>query len=113
VSRKGAIDCAFRGTITPRGANAGDFAGWATVFYRIDSYDSIFAATCFNNTLERFLERGFVAGLNHDWDRPIGAPWKLAWIRRAASLSAPSWCRRRTRRKPGRCSPKRSRPAGR
>lgn len=52
----------------------GGFAGWASVFHRIDSHGTIFAPTAFDRTLADFLAKGFVAGLNHDWDNPIGAP---------------------------------------
>jgi phage head maturation protease len=54
--------------------DAGSFSGWASVFNRIDSYDSLFSPTCFNGTLADFLAKGFIAGLNHNWDCPIGAP---------------------------------------
>lgn len=50
------------------------FAGWGSAFNTIDSYGSIMGTTAFDRTLEYFLQKGFVGGLNHDWNCPIGAP---------------------------------------
>lgn len=53
------------------------FEGHCAVFNSIDCYGSIMAPGAFARTLPAFLERGFIGGLNHDWDHPIGRP-KLA-----------------------------------
>lgn len=51
-----------------------EFDGYGSAFHTIDSYGTMFAADAFNDSLESFRESGFVGGLNHDWDNPIGKP---------------------------------------
>ncbi|MFO0887527.1 MAG: HK97 family phage prohead protease [Isosphaeraceae bacterium] len=63
---------AFRAEdVAPDGSS---FAGWGSAFFTIDSYGSIIAPNAFDRTLQYFLDKGFVGGLNHDWNCPIGAP---------------------------------------
>lgn len=50
------------------------FEGHCAVFHNIDSYGSIMGRGAFSKRLPSFLATGFVAGLNHDWDNPIGTP---------------------------------------
>jgi HK97 family phage prohead protease len=50
------------------------FEGHCAVFNSIDCYGTIMARGAFSRRLPTFMERGFVAGLNHDWDEPIGSP---------------------------------------
>ena len=57
--------------IAPDGST---FSGWASAFNTIDRRGTIMGVTAFDRTLDDFLARGFVAGLNHDWSCPIGAP---------------------------------------
>jgi HK97 family phage prohead protease len=51
-----------------------EFSGWASCWHTIDSYGSIIAPGAFDETLEFFLDKGFIGGLNHDWNQPIGKP---------------------------------------
>lgn len=58
-------------------ASEGDgsqFAGHANAFYNIDSAQEIVTPGAFADTLEQFLAVGFIGGLNHNWDEPIGRP---------------------------------------
>lgn len=48
--------------------------GIANAFYTIDSYGTMFVPGSFTQDLPFFLSDGFIAGLNHDWDNPIGVP---------------------------------------
>lgn len=50
------------------------FQGLVSVFHNIDSYGEIVDDTAFNADLQDFLENGFIGGLNHNWDNPIGKP---------------------------------------
>lgn len=50
------------------------FEGHCAVFNAIDCYGTIMQRGSFSRRLATFLERGFVAGLNHNWDQPIGSP---------------------------------------
>ena len=51
-----------------------EFTGIGSAFHKIDDYGSIIAPGFFNETLEFFLAKGFIGGLNHDWSAPIGKP---------------------------------------
>lgn len=56
---------------------AGDgstFEGLSSVFYNLDSYNDIVDDSSFTTDLPQFLSDGFIGGLNHDWDNPIGTP---------------------------------------
>jgi uncharacterized protein len=58
-------------------AAAGDgstFEGLVSVFHNIDSYGEIVDDGAFTQDLPQFMEDGFIGGLNHDWDNPIGTP---------------------------------------
>ena len=52
------------------------FHGYATAYYRVDdsSYRDVIAPGAFDGSLKMFLEEGFIGGLNHDWEEPIGRP---------------------------------------
>lgn len=56
--------------------DGGEFEGLASVFYCIDDswWNDIVAPGAFKEDLPEFLDVGFVSGLNHDWDCPIGKP---------------------------------------
>jgi HK97 family phage prohead protease len=57
------------------GASDGsEFEGKCSVFFNIDSYGEIVDNKAFDEDLPEFLENGFIGGINHDWDRPIGRP---------------------------------------
>lgn len=51
-----------------------EFEGYANIFYYIDSAREIVAKGAFTDNLPLFLKEGFIAGLNHDWNNPIGSP---------------------------------------
>lgn len=48
--------------------------GLASVFYNCDSYREIVDDGAFDEDLPAFLADGFVGGINHNWDCPIGTP---------------------------------------
>ena len=48
--------------------------GIANAFHLIDSYGEIVAPGAFTDTIAQFLTEGFVGGINHNWDNPIGKP---------------------------------------
>lgn len=50
------------------------FEGWAACFNNVDGYGDIIAPGAFNDGLKSFLNDGFIGGMNHDWDQPIGRP---------------------------------------
>ena len=50
------------------------FEGHCAVFDSIDEYGTIMARGCFDRDLGEFRANGFVGGLNHNWDAPIGKP---------------------------------------
>jgi HK97 family phage prohead protease len=53
---------------------AGSFEGIGACFNNIDSANDIIPPGAFSEYLPKFLADGFVGGLNHDWDQPIGHP---------------------------------------
>lgn len=55
------------------GANH-EFEGYVSVFNNIDSTNDIVDKNSFNTDLPDFLANGFIGGLNHNWDEPIGVP---------------------------------------
>jgi HK97 family phage prohead protease len=50
------------------------FEGYAAATNNVDSYGEILAPGCFAQDLPKFLADGFIGGLNHNWDQPIGRP---------------------------------------
>lgn len=50
------------------------FEGKASPFWNIDSYGEIVDDKAFDIDLPEFMEDGFIGGLNHDWDSPVGRP---------------------------------------
>lgn len=56
------------------GEAGASFEGIVSAFYNIDSYGEIVDDTAFDMDLPSFLSGGFIGGLNHDWDNPIGTP---------------------------------------
>jgi HK97 family phage prohead protease len=50
------------------------FAGYANCFNNIDAAQEIVAPGAFKDTLTEFMASGFIGGLNHNWDSPIGKP---------------------------------------
>jgi len=55
-------------------ADGGTFEGYANAFHNIDSAQEIVVPGAFTDTLPQFLEDGFIGGINHQWDMPIGKP---------------------------------------
>lgn len=58
--------------------DGGTFSGHGAVFHNIDNHGDIIAPGAFHKHLPFFLSRGFIGGLNHDWDKPIGTPTEAA-----------------------------------
>lgn len=54
--------------------DGGYFEGFANVFHNIDNYGTIFVPGAFQEAIPNFLSEGFIGGINHDWDNPIGRP---------------------------------------
>ncbi len=52
--------------------DGGSFEGLGAVFHNVDSTGDIIAPGAFKVGLPTFLADGFVGGLNHDWNQPIG-----------------------------------------
>src|SRR5688500_18891828 len=54
----------------------GEFEGLAAAFCNVDesAWPDILAPGCFAHDLPDFLAEGFVSGVNHDWNCPIGRP---------------------------------------
>jgi HK97 family phage prohead protease len=50
------------------------FEGLGAVFHNIDGVGDIIAPGAFADELPQFLQSGFIGGLNHNWDVPIGHP---------------------------------------
>ena len=63
------FDCAFKAA-----GDGSEFEGYANVFHNIDSTQEIVAPGAFKDALPQFLKDGFIGGLNHDWQSPIGKP---------------------------------------
>lgn len=51
-----------------------EFAGFCNAFCNIDAAQEIVAPGAFKDTIPQFMEVGFIGGLNHDWNSPIGSP---------------------------------------
>ncbi len=55
----------------------GAFAGYANAFHLLDVVGDILVPGAFSEGLVEFLESGFVGGINHNWDHPIGRPTEV------------------------------------
>lgn len=51
-----------------------EFDGFANAFHNLDSAQEIVAPGAFVDTIPQFLANGFIGGVNHDWNNPIGSP---------------------------------------
>ncbi len=71
-----------------------EIQGYASAFNNLDDVGDIVAPGAFADSLGEFIASGFLGGLNHDWDNPIGRPLeahedgKGLWIRGAISDTA-------------------------
>jgi HK97 family phage prohead protease len=69
----------------------GEFEGYASRCHNLDDVGDIVAERAFQDSLAEFVAQGFIGGMNHDWDHPIGRPVaakedsKGLWIRAALS----------------------------
>lgn len=54
--------------------NGGGFEGYCNAFHTIDDYGEIVVPGSFMEAIPKFLDDGFVGGINHAWDCPIGKP---------------------------------------
>ena len=64
-------DLAFEVKVAGEG-DARRLVGHGACFLNVDSVGDIIAPGAFKADMESFLADGFVGGLNHDWDQPIG-----------------------------------------
>lgn len=57
-------------------SQTGEFEGYATVFHTVDDswMRDIIAPGAFTESLPEFLKSGFVGGIGHDWNAPLGKP---------------------------------------
>jgi uncharacterized protein len=68
------IDTLFEFKIDNAPSGSGEFSGYANAYNNVDSYGDIVAFGAFTDGLASFLQDGFIGGINHDWDHPIGKP---------------------------------------
>lgn len=61
--------------------------GLGAAFHNIDTYGEIISPGAFIQDLPRFLSEGFIGGLNHDWDNPIGKPTAAAETTQGLAVS--------------------------
>jgi len=50
------------------------FEGMCAVYHAIDDYGTIMGKGCFDRDIDYFRKNGFIGGLNHNWNDPIGTP---------------------------------------
>jgi uncharacterized protein len=50
--------------------------GYGNAFHVLDKAQEIVAPGAFDETLPQFLKDGFIGGLNHNWEQPVGKPTK-------------------------------------
>jgi HK97 family phage prohead protease len=55
-------------------ADGSTFEGLVSVFNNVDAYGEIVDPKAFEADLPDFMANGFIGGLNHDWNNPIGKP---------------------------------------
>lgn len=65
-----------------------EFEGIANGFHTIDCYGCIMARGAFKQDLPLFLQDGFIGGINHDWNKPIGKPLAAAEVAEGLSTRA-------------------------
>lgn len=56
------------------GDGPGGISGLGAVWNNIDSTGDIIAPEAFKDNIKLFIDSGFVGGINHDWNNPIGHP---------------------------------------
>jgi len=52
----------------------GELEGIGNTCFRLDFNGDIMAPYCFKDSLDSFISDGFIGGLNHNYDAPIGSP---------------------------------------
>lgn len=55
----------------------GGFEGYASVFHFLDYHNDIIAPGAYRDDVGRFLKEGFIGGVGHDHDNPVGRPNRL------------------------------------
>lgn len=58
-------------------AECGGFTGYASVFHFLDYQNDIIAHGSYAADIPRFMEKGFIGGVEHDHKNPIGRPERL------------------------------------
>lgn len=64
------------------------FSGVANGFHTLDCYGCIMAKGAFKKDLPAFLSDGFIGGINHDWDAPVGRPLSASESSEGLKVSA-------------------------
>lgn len=64
----------FEGKATSTDDDSFVFEGLGGAFLNVDSYGDVIDPGAFDKTIPQFLQNGFIGGINHNWDDPIGAP---------------------------------------
>lgn len=70
------------------GEGSGSFSGIGGAFHNVDCVGDIIVPGAFEEGLPDFLGTGFIGGLGHDWDRPIGHPAEAREIKEGLDLRA-------------------------
>ena len=65
------------------------FKGYAAVHHNIDEYGTIMGRGCFDRDIDHFRKDGFIGGLNHNWDQPLGKPDEIRCDERGLFVGAP------------------------
>jgi hypothetical protein len=55
----------------------GGLSGYASTFHFLDYHNDIIAPGAYQGDIERFLRKGFIGGIGHNHDDPIGKPVEL------------------------------------
>lgn len=69
-------------------ADNGSFSGHASVFHYLDYHNDIMAVGSYRDDIPRFLDKGFIGGVGHDHNNPIGRPERLFEDAKGLFLSA-------------------------
>jgi hypothetical protein len=59
------------------GTDNGGLSGYASTFHFLDYHNDIIAPGAYKGDIERFLKKGFIGGIGHNHDDPIGKPVEL------------------------------------
>jgi HK97 family phage prohead protease len=66
----------------------GGLSGYASTFHFLDYHNDIIAPGAYQGDIERFLRKGFIGGIGHNHDDPIGKPVELTETAKGLWLEA-------------------------